>query len=126
MKQQFIFEKLDVYQKAVEFANQAFSMSSEFSQKVQFSVGDQLRRASLSVPNNIAEGSGRRHRAEKKQFFRMALSSAFECIPILTVALKQNQIAQKEYDQIYGSCYEISKMISGLIKSVDKIQNAKN
>jgi four helix bundle protein len=126
MKQQFIFEKLGVYQKAVEFANKAFSISNRFSQKVQFSLGDQLRRASLSIPNNIAEGSGRRHRAEKRQFFRTALSSAFECIPIITIALKQNEIVQKEYDQIYGSCYEISKMISGLIKSVDKIQNAKN
>ncbi len=126
MRENFGFEGLKVYQKAIELTDKVFSISNGFSKRVQFSLGEQIRRASLSIPNNIAEGSGRRHRAEKKQFFQTALSSAFECVPILTIALRQNEITQQDYDQIYESCYEISKMVSGLIKSVDKMLNAKN
>ena len=117
----FDFEKLEVYQKAVDFSDRAFSISKKFGREVQFSLGEQFRRAALSTANNIAEGSGRRHRAEKRQFFQTALSSAFECIPILTIALRQNEMTETDYASMYDSSYELSKMLSGLIKSVNRL-----
>jgi len=121
MFKKFDFEKLEVYQKTVDFTDKVFSITKEFSQKVQFSLGDQLRRAALLIANNIAEGSGRRHKAEKKQFSQTSLASAFECIPVLTISLRQKEIAEDTYKSMYLECYNISKMLSGLIKSVEKL-----
>ena len=115
----FIFENLDVYQKAVEFANQVFSLSNNFHQINQFSLGEQLRRSALSISSNIAEGAGRKHKKEKKQFFQTALASAFECVPQLKIALLQSEINQEQFSSLYEECFVMSKMLSSLIKSVD-------
>ena len=115
----FIFENLDVYQKAIEFGNRVFETTKNFNQKIQFSLGDQLRRSALSISSNIAEGAGRKHKKEKKQFFQTALSSAFECVPQLKIALLQAEIDQEQFSSLYEACFVISKMLSSLIKSVD-------
>jgi four helix bundle protein len=62
----FKFESLDVWKRGIEFADTMFSVADELPQKYQFSLGEQLRRASLSVPTNVAEGSGRDGAKEKK------------------------------------------------------------
>ena len=54
------FQKLDVYQKALDFAERVFRVTERFPQPVQFSLGDQFRRASLSICNNLAEGAQKR------------------------------------------------------------------
>ena len=118
----FTFENLNVYQNSIGFANQIFEISGSFQIKHQSSIGDQLRRSALSISNNIAEGMGRRYKKEKKQFLQMSASSAFECVPTLKIALLQNLITQDQFDQLYGECYATSKMLSSLIKSVDKFK----
>ena len=56
----FKFEKMIAWQKAVEFVDKAFEVADRWPQRYQFSFGEQLRRAALSITNNLAEGSGRR------------------------------------------------------------------
>ena len=56
---QFDFERLNVYNKAVEFTNRVFDISGRFEKTIQYSLGDQFRRAALSVCNNLAERSGK-------------------------------------------------------------------
>jgi four helix bundle protein len=73
-------------------------------------------RAAISVANNIAEGSGRRGKKEKRHAFEISQGSAYECIPMLTVLCRKKNIEQKLYEEIYNDCYEISKMIGGLIR----------
>jgi four helix bundle protein len=62
----FGFEKLVVYQLATDFANKAFSLSKDFSNCVQSSLGDQFRRSAISIANNIAESSSKVSSREKK------------------------------------------------------------
>jgi len=119
---EFIFEKLDVYHKAVEFADKIFSASKNFNMKHQSSLGDQLRRSALSIANNIAEGTGRKHKREKKQFFQMSLSSAYECIPPLKIALMQNELSAEHYKSLYQECHLITKMLASLVKSVERLE----
>ena len=126
MEKKIDFEKLNVYQKAIKFVNTCFELSNNFSTKVQFSLGDQLRRAALSIITNIAEGSGRRHVKEKKQFYQTSLSSCFECIAIITICLSGKQITQDEFNSLYTQCLTLSKMLSGLIKSVNELSKTKN
>ena len=118
-KIKFNFEKLDVYQKAIDFANDIYKITKQFPKTELFGLINQLRRASLSISLNIAEGSGRYHKKEKKQYYRMARGSVYECIPALTLSLRQELINENEYNRFYNDCYDISRMISGLITSVD-------
>ena len=71
-KARYDFERLEVYQKALDFTEQIFELTEQFPQRLQYSLGDQLRRASLSICNNIAEGSQKRG-ASKRQLYGYAL-----------------------------------------------------
>ena len=116
----FGFENLEVYQLAIEFANRVFSLTVGFSIRVQSSLGDQFRRAAISIPNNIAEGSGKVSAKEKKQFYSYALNSTSECIPIMTIAERQRELSDKDHDYLRETCSRLHKMLIKLIKSVDK------
>ena len=112
----FDFEKLNVYQRALEFANEIFSHSSRFRSDIQYSLGDQLRRSTLSICNNLAEGSGKSSNG-KRQFYGIALDSARECIPMLTIALLQRQFSEDQAISLRDKCVVICKMISRLISA---------
>lgn len=66
----FQFERLDVWKMSIDWANQVMALSEGIPQKYRFSLGEQLRRAALSVPTNIAEGTGRQDDKEKKTFLQ--------------------------------------------------------
>ncbi|MDI6715452.1 MAG: four helix bundle protein [Actinomycetota bacterium] len=68
--------------------------------KGKYFMADQLRRASLSISLNIAEGNGRWHKAEKRQFFTIARGSACECVPILELLRRDGSIDSKTHDQL--------------------------
>lgn len=92
-------------------------ISDEFPGRYQSSFGDQLRRAGLSIPNNIAEGSGRRTEREINNFYNIAKGSAYECISILEVA---NQIGIVNWtkfsqDEVENLAEEICKMLHSLM-----------
>lgn len=84
----FQFEKLLVYQKAVDFADQACATTEQFSRGYGFLV-DQLNRAALSISANIAEGNGRFTKADRKNFFIIARGSVQECVPLLELARRR-------------------------------------
>lgn len=114
----FNFEKLDVYQKALEFTNEIFTITLSFRKEIQYSLGDQFRRAALSICNNIAEGSGKTKKA-KAQFYGYALDSAKECVPMISLAHMQKQITDQQEQYLRGECLHISNMVWRLIHSAD-------
>ena len=85
----FMFEKLDVYQKAVDFADQAASLTEQFPRGYGY-LFDQLNRAALSIATNIAEGNGRFTTPDRKHFFVIARGSTQECVPLLGSVRKLN------------------------------------
>lgn len=117
----FSFENLDTYKKALSLAEKIESLCGNLKGKATYAFLDQLSRASMSVPLNIAEGNGRWHKNEKKQFFWIARGSAFEVVPILHMAKNKNLIAEEEFQKFYRELEELSKMILGMINSVDKL-----
>lgn len=84
----FTFEKLVVYQKAVEFADASCSQTKDFP-RGYFFLADQLNRAALSIAVNIAEGNGRFTKPDRKNFFGIARGSVQECVPLLDVARRK-------------------------------------
>lgn len=114
----FSFEKLEVYQKAIEFANEIFNLTLKFKKEIQYSLGDQFRRAALSICNNLAEGSDRQTKNSKIQFYGYALDSARECIPMITLTQLQHQIEDSIAESLRDRCIHICNMLSNLIRSV--------
>ena len=114
----FMFEKLEVYQKSVDFAEQISSSTDTFS-KGNYALKDQLSRASLSIAANLAEGNGRWHKAERKQFFWIARGSAQECVPLMEIAKRKGFIKEEQHQRLLQDLESICKMINGLIRGLD-------
>jgi len=119
---EFDFEKLEVYKWGMEFVDEAFKMTEGFNQRIQFSLGDQFRRAALSICNNIAEGAGKKTHNAKIQMYGYALDSARECIPMITLSLKRQYIDESEYDALRGQIISICNMLAKLMQSVRRTQ----
>jgi len=111
----FDFEKLDVYKRALDFIDKVFDLTDNFSRNVQFSLGGQFRRAALSIINNIAEGSGKKSKDEKRRFYRYSLDSARECVPMITICLRRGQIDRQTHDRLREDCIIICQMLAKLI-----------
>ena len=112
----FPFEKLQAYNRAVEWYRQINSLLDNHSKQIPYGFADQLRRAALSVSLNLAEGNGRWHLGDKKQFFWIARGSAFECVPLLSILKIDKVIKEDLYTRLRKELEELSKMITGLIQ----------
>ncbi len=113
----FRFKNLIVWKKAISLAVILAKISEEFPPRFQSSFGDQLRRAGLSIPNNIAEGNGRKTERESNNFYNIAKGSAYECISILEVASQMSLINWSKYnrDEIESLAEEICRMLHSLM-----------
>jgi four helix bundle protein len=114
----FDFEKLEVYKRAKHLNAEVSVLLSKI--KADKVTHDQLRRASFSIMLNIAEGSGRFTKADKKNFYVIARGSIFECVAILDYLKDQKAIQVNEFDSFYKLCEEISKMLFSLIKGLEQ------
>lgn len=118
MKREFDFEKLDVYKLGIDFIDEVFETTEDFEKRIQFSLGDQFRRAALSICNNIAEGSGKNTQNAKLQMYGYALDSARECIPMLTLSLRRSYIDETKHEVLRAKVVSICNMLTKLIQSV--------
>jgi len=115
----FLFEKLKVYQKSVDFAEAIISATKTFPQGYFF-LRDQLNRASTSIAANIAEGNGRFTKADRKHFFGIARGSVHECLPFLEIAKRSDLINPETHQALKSDLEEISRMLTGLIQGTTK------
>jgi len=114
----FDFCKLDVYQKAKAFCILMHKLISNGN--FDRTTNDQLRRASFSIMLNIAEGSSRFSNKDRKNFMIVARGSAFECAAIMDYLSEVSEIDKDAYSNYLKSLEEISKMLYGLIRGLDK------
>lgn len=117
----FMFENLQVYQKAVDFADRICVLIGSFPRGYYFLV-DQLNRAALSIATNLAEGNGRFTKPDRKNFFTIARGSVQECVPLLEVAFRRGFLAPDDHSVLKEALEEISRMISGLIAGLKNRQ----
>jgi four helix bundle protein len=112
----FKFETLEVWKKAVDLHATLSPLSRSIDQKDQFSIGEQIRKASLSISTNIAEGTGRESVREARYFFNIAKGSVYEVVSLLYVMRKSGYIADESYHALYEQCDEIARMLSGMMR----------
>lgn len=114
----FRFEKLDVWGKAVGFADRVYALTRGFPVDERFGLSSQMRRASVSVSCNIAEGSGRSSDKDFAHFVQLAYSSLMEVASQAQVAFRQGFLQQPERDELYTKAEELARMLSGLKTSL--------
>jgi four helix bundle protein len=110
----FIFETFPVYQKSAELYQEVRVYLQ--NNKIDKYVSDQLRRALLSVVLNIAEGSGKFSKKEKRNFYLMARASVYECVAVVNLLLAEeltNELLIRWKEELLI----VHKMLSGMIKS---------
>jgi len=113
----FPFENLRVYQLSLDWAESVEHLCKNAKIELSRPYVDQFQRASLSIPLNIAEGNGRWHVAEKRQFFWIARGSAFECVPLLEILKRKKLISDLEYKQSRETLDHLGRMLTNLIKA---------
>jgi four helix bundle protein len=112
------FEDLFVWQKGIELVKQVYLLTAVGQLKRDFGLRDQLQRAAVSIPTNIAEGYERSSRKEYMQFLNIAKGSAGEVRSLLRVALEIGYIELEQYNLLRTAVLELSRYLSNQIRSL--------
>ena len=110
----FRFEKFEVWQRSIAFADQIYACTRSFPRDEQFGLTSQMRRAAVSVSSNIAEGSSRSSDRDFSRFVEVSYGSLMEVVSESFVARNQTFIAQPQFEQVYSEAEHIARMLSGL------------
>jgi four helix bundle protein len=113
----FEFEKLRVYQKALDFTDKVYKITRLFPIEERFCLIDQFRRAAVSIVLNIAEGSGGT-KTEFRHFLKIARRSVRECVAVIEISFRQEYVTLETKSTLRSDCADLSKMITGLLKSL--------
>ncbi|MBV9008910.1 MAG: four helix bundle protein [Verrucomicrobia bacterium] len=114
----FNFEKLGVWQKAIDFADLVYNRTRSFPPDERFGLTNQMRRAAVSISSNVAEGSSRMSQADFARFIEIATGSVFEVVSQSFIARRQHFLDEEGFRAIYVAAEEIGRMLSGLRKSL--------
>jgi four helix bundle protein len=109
------FEDITAWQKSRELTSRIYRITGQGQFSKDFGLKDQIRRASVSIMSNIAEGFERSGTGEFTQFLATAKGSAGEVRSQLYVALDQDYITKTDFEFLHGGVTQISRMISGLM-----------
>ncbi len=107
----FDHEKLDVYRLSLKFTSWAYLLCKNLKGSERF-IRDQMLRASQSIPQNIAEGNGKRSGPDRRRFFEIARGSAFECASILDILLVCGIHSENEVSSGKELLFRIAAMLS--------------
>jgi len=112
------FKDLKVWQKGVDLVEMIYKVTRTFPKEEIYGLSAQLRRAAVSIPSNIAEGFGRYHNKEYKQFLHVALGSCAEITTQIIIAERLQFIEKSVSERVLSQADEISRMLMSLIKKV--------
>jgi four helix bundle protein len=117
MREVFSYRDLRVYQQAKVFAIYVYRLLRQFPKEEQYALCDQLRRAVISIPSNIAEGMGRSSVKEQIHFIEIAFASLSEVMCQLELSFELNFIDKMQLSESEEQVKSIAQMLSGLRNS---------
>ena len=111
---------LDVWKKSIGLVTSIYKITSSFPKEELYGLTSQIRRSAVSLPSNIAEGAARNHVNEFRQFLYIALGSGAELETQLIISKMLGFISDEQSQELINELNSISKMLQGLIKSINK------
>lgn len=114
------FTDLEVWQQARRLANSVYTVTKSFPKEELFGLTNQLRRAAISVPSNIAEGAGRYTRKDNLQFLYIARGSLYELECQLYLASDQQYIYSNQLEELLAEVEKSKKLLNGFISYLRK------
>lgn len=119
----YSFEKLNVWQEAKKLVVDVYQLLDSFPKFEKYALCDQIRRAVVSVPSNIAEGSGRKSLKEQIRFLEISYGSLMETFNQLLIAIDLTYITEESVEAIKPRIDAVAKMINGLSNAYsDKLE----
>ena len=116
------FEELEVYKAAREFRKKVYKLIKKLPPEEKYNLAGQMRRASLSLTNNIGEGHGRYHFQENIQFCRISRGSLMELIDDLNTCIDEKYFPLDYLEELKAEGYTVNKMLNGYIAYLKKRQ----
>ena len=113
------YQELNIWKRSVEIVIEIYNTSKNFPKEELYGLTSQIRRASVSIPSNIAEGFNRYHNKEFRQFLYVSLGSCAEVETQLFIAQRLNYVDQEKAPKLIKELGEIGKMINNLIKKIN-------
>lgn len=111
------YRGLIVWQKAMSLAKDIYTMTGNFPKSQQFVLANQMQRAAISIPSNIAEGYNRQYTSEYRQFLSIAYGSAAELETQILLAMELGYVIRQDIDCPLAKLEEISKMLHTMVKN---------
>jgi four helix bundle protein len=115
------YQHLTMWQRGFAVANEIYTVTAEFPKNQQFSLVQQMQRAAVSIPSNIAEGSNRQSAKEYRQFLCIALGSLGELETQIMIAQSQRYVSIEKAESLLSELNQIGKMLRGYIKKLKPV-----
>lgn len=112
------YKDLIVWQRAIELVKEIFKLTRDFPREETYGIVSQMRRAAISIPSNIAEGSGRSFKKEWRQFYSISYGSTLELETQLIISRDLNLANKESFIKSFQLIEEVSKMIRVIINNL--------
>ena len=122
----YSYKKIFAWQKAMDLTDEIYSLTNTFPRDEKYNLIDQMRRAVVSIPSNIAEGRARGSDKDFLRFLAIARGSCAELETQLLISENQGYITSKQAEAILPKCDEVSRLITKLISTIKEQENSWN
>ena len=113
------FRDLDIWKKGIEIVKEVYLISGSFPQQERYGLISQMKRSSISIPSNIAEGFNRLHNKEYRQFLYVSLGSCAELETLIEISAELKYINEQKKTNLLEIINHESRMLSNLIKKIN-------
>jgi len=119
------YKELEAWKESKKLAVGIYKITADFPSNEKYGITNQMRRAAVSVPSNIAEGNGRQYKKETIQFLYISKASLFELETQSLIACELKMLSKEKYDRIDAQVLLCIKLITGLIRYYEKRDDLK-
>lgn len=116
----FGFQNLEIYQLAKEIVKYNYKLTKKFPDDERFALVQQMNRASVSIPSNLAEGTSRRSPKDQMHFINISYASLMELVCQTEIALELSYIEQSEYEELIKMATNLSVKMSNFHRNIEK------
>ena len=116
----FRFERLDIWNEAISFARKMYACTRTFPQIEVFALADQLRRATVSISANIAEGSGSSSSKDFRNYLNISIKSIYEVVSLLAIAKNNEYISEREFQDLREEAERLTKRTRAFRNSLSR------